>query len=243
MIDLHCHYLPCIDDGAANLAASVSLAKASVECGITHAVCTPHIHSGYFDNDIDIIRSTHEIFVSALEREEIPLITHFAAEIRISPEIVKLHQLNVLPFLGVLDTQPVLLIELPHSHIPPGTEQLIEWLITQGIKPMIAHPERNRDILSNFSKAAWLKGRGVMFQLTAGAFTGTFGERVQDCVFKMLDEGFGDIIATDAHNLHKRPPEMGKAHSIVVDHYDLETADNLCKYNPWRIASCWFDGV
>lgn len=242
MIDLHCHLLPGIDDGAANLAASLDLARASVDSGITHAVCTPHIHFGYFNNDIDIIRSTHDIFASALVRENIPLKTHFAAEIRITPEITKLFANKTLPFLGYLDGMPVLLVELPHSHIPPGTEQLIAWLIANGVKPMIAHPERNRDVLSNFNKASWLKGRGVMFQITAGALTGTFGSRVQKCAHRMLEEGFGDIVATDAHNLHKRPPEMKGACDFISQEFDAEYANNLCKFNPWRMASCWFEG-
>lgn len=243
MIDLHCHLLPGIDDGAANLAASLDLARASVASGITHAVCTPHIHYGYFNNDIDIIRSTHDIFVSALERENIPLKTHFAAEIRITPNIAKLHANSAIPYLGSLDGMPVLLLELPHSHIPPGTEQLLHWLSSNGIKPMIAHPERNRDILSNFNKATWLKGKGVMFQITAGAITGTFGTRVQQCALKMLDKGLADIVATDAHNIHKRPPEMQAAFELIEKHFDEDLANNLCLYNPWRMASCWFDEV
>lgn len=241
MIDLHCHYLPGIDDGAANLAASLDLARAAVESGITHTVCTPHIHFGYFDNNIDIIKSTHELFAAALLREGIPLHTHFAAEIRITPEIVKLKQQGALPYLGYLNDKPVLLVELPHSHIPPGTEQLIHWLKANNIIPMIAHPERNRDILANNSKAVWLKGKGVLFQVTAGAITGTFGERVQQCANFILKEGFADIIATDAHNLHKRPPEMKQAFERVAESFSEELAINLCVETPWNIASCWFN--
>ena len=240
MIDLHCHYLPGIDDGAANLAASLALAKAAVNSGITHAVCTPHIHYGYFNNDIDIISSTHVIFAAALAKENIPLKTHYAAEVRITPEIIKLQSQNRLPFLGYINERPVLLLELPHSHIPPGTEELIQWLNSNGITPMIAHPERNRDILANYNKAYWLKGKNVLFQVTAGAITGTFGEKVQECAFAMLKDGFADIVATDAHNLHKRPPELKEAFSEITTHFGADLALKLCKDTPWNIAKCWF---
>ena len=240
MIDLHCHLLPRIDDGARNISESIALAKVAYESGITHVVCTPHIHDGYFNNDIEIIESTHVIFKSALEREGIPLKSHFAAEVRINPNIVAMVQKDRVPFLGYLDGQPVLLLELPHSHIPPGTEQLIAWLKKQGIVPMIAHPERNRDILANYSKANWLRGKGVLFQLTAGAITGTFGQRVQDCVFKLLNDGFADIIATDAHNMSKRPPELAGAYQLVKDEFGEASAADLCTNNPLEIARCWF---
>lgn len=240
MIDLHCHLLPSIDDGARNISESIALAKVAYESGITHVVCTPHIHDGYFNNDIEIIESTHGIFKSALEREGIPLKSHFAAEVRINPNIISMVQEERVPFLGYFDGQPVLLLELPHSHIPPGTEQLIQWLKKQGIVPMIAHPERNRDILANYNKANWLRGKGVLFQLTAGAITGTFGQRVQDCVFKLLNDGFADIIATDAHNMSKRPPELAGAYQLVKDEFGVASAEDLCTNNPLEIARCWF---
>ena len=240
MIDLHCHFLPGIDDGAQSIADAMALAKKAYDSGITHVVCTPHIHEGYFDNDIDIIESTHEIFKSALRREGIPLKSHFAAEVRINPNIVALANNKRLPYLGYYDGNPVLLLELPHSHIPPGTEQLIAWLKSQSIIPMIAHPERNRDILANYNKAAWLRGKGVLFQLTAGAITGTFGERVKSCVFNMLDDGFADIIATDSHNLHKRPPELAGAYSLIAEKFGRASAEDLCVNNPFEIARCWF---
>lgn len=241
MIDLHCHLLPGIDDGAKNIADAMALAKQAYDSGITHVVCTPHIHEGYFDNDIDIIESTHEIFKSALEREGIPLKSHFAAEVRINPNIVALANTKRLPYLGYFDGSPVLLLELPHSHIPPGTEQLIAWLKSAGIVPMIAHPERNRDILSNYNKAAWLRGKGVLFQLTAGAITGTFGDRARDCVFRLLNDGFADIVATDTHNLHKRPPELAGAYSLLKEEFGEASAKDLCVNNPFEIARCWFE--
>ena len=108
MIDLHCHLLPSIDDGARNISESIALAKVAYESGITHVVCTPHIHDGYFNNDIEIIESTHGIFKSALEREGIPLKSHFAAEVRINPNIISMVQEERVPFLGYFDGQPVL---------------------------------------------------------------------------------------------------------------------------------------
>lgn len=241
MIDLHCHLLPGIDDGARDLTEAINLARAAYKSGITHVVCTPHIHSGYFDNDIDIIKSTHELFRAVLRRESIPLKSHFAAEVRIDPSIVSLANSNRLPYLGEYNGNKVLLLELPHSHIPAGTEQLIEWLKARDIMPMIAHPERNRDILANYNKASWLKGKGVLFQLTAGAITGTFGERVQSCANRLLNDGLAEIVATDAHNMHKRPPELADAYECLNRDFGKAKADDLCIDTPLEIASCWFN--
>lgn len=241
MIDLHCHLLPGIDDGAKDVADAVDLAAMAYKSGITHVVCTPHIHEGYFDNNIENIKNTHSIFRGALEKAKIPLKSHFAAEVRISQSIITLAKTNRLPFLGYLYGKPVLLLELPHSHIPPGTEQLITWLKANNILPMIAHPERNRDILANYNKAKWLRGKGVLFQITAGAITGTFGERVQHCASQLLQDHFADVVATDSHNVHRRPPELAGAYELLLSEYGKAAADDLCLNNPLEIAGCWFN--
>ncbi|MGY0588032.1 MAG: CpsB/CapC family capsule biosynthesis tyrosine phosphatase, partial [Paraglaciecola chathamensis] len=66
MIDLHSHILPGIDDGAPDLAASLAMAEQSVAVGVSHMVCTPHIHQSYFDNDIDLITQAYHSLVKHL---------------------------------------------------------------------------------------------------------------------------------------------------------------------------------
>ena len=120
MIDLHCHILPGIDDGAQNLEESLALLKAAADSGITHVVCTPHIQFGRFDNSIETISECFESLVQQCRAAEIDIQMAWAAEVRISPEIMILHKQNKLPFLGTWEDKNVLLLELPHSHVPAG---------------------------------------------------------------------------------------------------------------------------
>ena len=55
MIDLHCHILPGIDDGAQSIEDSIELIHAALADGITRIICTPHIQLGRFDNTIETI--------------------------------------------------------------------------------------------------------------------------------------------------------------------------------------------
>lgn len=222
------------------MAASLDLARDAVKRGITHVVCTPHIHSGYFDNDLERISQVHSEFKKALHEHGIPLKSHYAAEYRISAEVMTLHAQNKLPFIGEWDGKPVLLLELPHSHIPAGADKLIAWLLRNNIQPMIAHPERNRDIIADFNKALWLKGKGVLFQLTAGALTGTFSTDAQNTACKILDNDLADIVASDAHSINRRPPEMDSAFAFIEKRYGHGLAEILCQSTPWEIAKKWF---
>ena len=66
MIDIHCHLLPGIDDGASDLKQAVEMAQIAVEDGISHAILTPHIHSGRWPNQAATIREAANLFSKVL---------------------------------------------------------------------------------------------------------------------------------------------------------------------------------
>ena len=73
MIDLHSHLLPGIDDGPADLPTALEMARVAVANGISHVVCTPHIHIGRYDNDSHNIAETCSRFNAALQEAGIDL--------------------------------------------------------------------------------------------------------------------------------------------------------------------------
>lgn len=215
MIDLHSHVLAGLDDGPQTLSQSIALIKQASEQGVTHLMCTPHIHAGTFDNSQQTIEPAFEKALQATRDANIPIKLAYASEVRLSLEIPNWVSTKTLPMLGQYQGKQLLLLELPHSHIPAGADSLIKWLHKNGVQTVIPHPERNRDILSNYDKALWLKRLGVLFQATAGAFVGTFGDKVSECVWQMLDERLISYVASDMHNLHKRPNEMRDAREKI----------------------------
>jgi len=205
MIDLHCHLLPGIDDGPKDMDAALALARQAVDDGITHAIVTPHIHHGRWENSIAGIAEAVAEFRVALKTANIPLTLGAAGEVRIGPEILSMLPANELPFLGQFDGRRVLLLELPHSHIPPGTDKIIAWLLKQNVLPMIAHPERNKDVLRRFDKIQPLIELGCLFQVTAGSVCGQFGEAAQERAEQLLEQGVVTVLASDAHHVGRRP--------------------------------------
>lgn len=208
MVDLHCHFLPGIDDGPASLEDAVALARTAVENGIGRVVVTPHIHCGRYENDLDSIRSVFETFSRELEVRGIPIRLDFAAEVRMGPEIIEMIESGRLPFLGMLDGYRMLLLEFPHSHIPLGSEKMVNWLLLRKIRPVIAHPERNKDVMRSLSKIVPFIEMGCLLQVTAGSVAGNFGPFCQDICVKLLESGWVWTLASDAHNLAYRPPEL-----------------------------------
>jgi protein-tyrosine phosphatase len=235
MFDLHCHLLPGIDDGAATMAQALDLARIAVANGITHSVMTPHIHPGRYENDIQSISTVFDQFVEELDHAEIPLSIGMAAEVRISMEMVTMIADHRIPFIGELDGYSIVLLEFPHSHILPGALNLVDFLIKENIRPLIAHPERNKDIIRNLSLVQPFIDLGCLLQVTAGSLAGSFGPLAQQRGLQMLERDWVHILASDAHNLHNRPPELTPGRRAAAQIVGDEASWLLVKQRPAEI--------
>ncbi len=232
MIDLHCHLLPGIDDGPATLDAALDLARIAVADGITHAVMTPHIHPGRYDNSVATITPVFDTFQQALHSHRIALEIHLGAEVRIAAEMLALVPSGKIPFIGHWQGQQVMLLELPHSHIPPGSDKLVDWLLKQNILPMIAHPERNKEIIDNVDKLAPFIERGCLLQLTAMSVAGRFGEMARTRAQQLLENGWVTVLASDAHNHQHRPPVLSEGMQAAAGIIGLAEARKLVYDTP-----------
>lgn len=235
MIDLHCHYLPAIDDGSQSMAESLDLARASVADGITHAAMTPHIHPGRYENIRSSVMSATRQFQCELDNASIPLQVFAAGEVRLTADIMDLLEQEELPYLGDIGGYRILLLEFPYDQIPPGTEKLAHWLLNQKIRPLIAHPERNKVIMRNIEKISPFVEMGCLLQVTAGSVIGDFGQAAQDSAALMLKRGWVSVIATDAHNLLHRPPKMKLVRTYLIEHFGRQCTDELTGLIPAKI--------
>jgi protein-tyrosine phosphatase len=232
MIDLHSHLLPGIDDGPDTLEESLDLARIAVANGITHSVLTPHIHPGRYENDAASIAAAVDRFRAALVARNIPLQIGFAGEVRLSFEIMEMVARGQIPFYGEEHGYKVFLLEFPHSHLPPGSLNLVEWLLEQKIRPLIAHPERNKDIMRKPDKLAPLLEMGCYLQVTAGSVAGDFGETAQKIARQLLEAGTVTILASDAHNASHRPPRLDHGRDAAAEIVGAEMAMALVTSRP-----------
>ena len=236
MIDVHSHIIPGIDDGARTMEMALEMARQTASVGVTHLVCTPHMHWGTFDNTVEMIQEGFNALQTAVAEEGIALNLSWAGEIRINEMVPAWFKEDKLPYLGQKNGKKVLLLEMPHSNMPAGLEQLFRWLISAGVQPLIPHPERNRDVWKRPEKIQWLRNQGCLLQVTAGAFTGRFGEQVQAIAMAMLKDNQIDVVASDTHDIKRRPNDMGEAFEVVSKAASKEKAEALFIHNPAEIV-------
>jgi protein-tyrosine phosphatase len=235
MIDLHCHLLPGVDDGSRNMEQSLSLAQQAVADGITHSVVTPHIHAGRYSNTRSSLEPVFLGFVAELAKADINLKLSLGGEVRLGIEILQLLEENEIPMLGQMDGYRVMLLEFPHSHILPGADKLVNFLLKKNIRPLIAHPERNKDVMRSLDKIYPFVQAGCMLQVTAGSLCGNFGSIAEQRAKQMLEKGWVTVLASDAHNEKHRPPKISEGRAVAEQIVGKQEADDLVFSMPQRI--------
>lgn len=236
MIDLHCHLLPGVDDGARDDDEALALARAYVAQGIRLAVLTPHLHPGRYSAGQARLQTAFDAFVRLLAAHQVPLELRLACEMRVCAESLALLRAGQVNFIGEVGGRKVLLTEFPHEGLPPGSLELMRHLVGQGIRPLIAHPERNRVVMQDPERIRALVDAGCWLQITAASVTGEFGPGAQRTARHLVEEELAWVLATDAHNLAHRPPRLAQAKAVLADWVGEALAQRMVSDRPAQIV-------
>jgi len=193
-VDLHCHLLPGVDDGARTPQDSLAMARALVAIGVSTVAVSPHARAGCAP--VEVCRERLEALRSALAHEGIPLVLELGAENALVEE-------GFLDGLGTPAARPVhrgpyVLVELPYSSPVPALPTLVFQMMRRGVIPLFAHPERCLE-LQRPGRAAEVVALGARLQLDLGAVSGRYGPVARRTARLLLDEGLYAVAATDLH--------------------------------------------
>lgn len=234
MIDLHCHILPGIDDGAPDLGTALDMARMAVADGITVTACTPHIMPGVYDNVPSSIRYRVDLLRQALQEAGIPLDLITGSDAHMRPDFAAAIRADRIL---TLNNSRYVLFEPPHNLAPLRLEECLFDIQLAGYVPVLTHPERLLWIERQYAMIAHLAQAGVWMQITAGSLTGAMGKRPQYWAERMLSEGLVHILASDAHNCTTRPPMLSQARAAATQLVGPEEATHLLFTRPLGIVN------
>lgn len=208
-VDLHCHYVPGIDDGVKSAAEGVALVLALGGIGFSKVVATPHIRLGMFDNEPEMLREKFAEF-----RE-------FASQTSNVPELVLgcehhvdsgfdalLEAGRLIPYEGA----HAVLIELPPDQLPLHLDRRIFALRRKRLRPVIAHPERYAPFFDRSDKLESLLDLGAVALLDVMSLVDKYGRKPRKAAERMLEEGLYDAACTDCH----RPSDVPIAAEAIA---------------------------
>jgi protein-tyrosine phosphatase len=212
LIDIHSHILHNLDDGPRNMEQSLELALLAVQEGISTIVATPHHNNGSFINAADTVIGAVSLFQDQLIKNHIPLTVYHGQEIRAYPQIIDDYYANTLLTLG---GSSYMLIEFPSSKLPERIEETFHELSILNIIPIIAHPERNKEIADQPDKLLSLVENGALSQVTSHSINGKFGSSIQSLCMELCSRNLVHFIASDVHDAIHRPFQLQQAYETL----------------------------
>jgi protein-tyrosine phosphatase len=228
MVDIHCHILPGIDDGPAELSESLKMAEIAVADGITRIVATPHVKGEV--HSPEFLSERVRQFNDKLQRTYTPLQVLKGADVSflLPPVVVARYTINDGPYF---------LLEFPHSHLPHNADEIVFKIQLGGLRPIITHPERNPSIIRDPDLLFRLIDAGCLVQVTAGSLTGEFGADSKSCAHYLLKKRRVHFLATDAHSATHRRPVLSAAVKEAAAVIGSQPALDLVTTNPAAVIA------
>ncbi len=219
MVDLHTHLLPGIDDGAATATETYQLIESLRKQSVTAAACTPHYNPAEISLTEFLENRTRSL--NSLKEAKIRLLT--GSEVALNEYLFHYPDLSPL----CIGTTRYILIELPFdrsfkAEVFVWLERLLNYY---NVVPIIAHIEkypaakRKRTIHK-------LKKLGCVIQMNASSIV---QKKTRKRALSLVKNGFIEVIASDCHNLTKRPPELGAAYEILKLQFGRDYVQQLIR--------------
>ena len=205
-----------------------------VRDGVTAVACTPHILPGVYANTGDQIRTAVAALQLALDTAGVDLKLVTGCDAHVTPNFVQGLRSGHLLTLG---GSRYVLVEPTHNVAPPRLEALFFDILVSGYVPILTHPERLAWIEGHYDRITSLAAAGVLMQLTASSLIGDFGRSPLYWSERMLDEGIVHFLATDAHNIAHRPPNLARGRDAAARRTNEQEAIMLVATRPAAVLA------
>lgn len=231
MVDIHCHLIPEVDDGARSWDMAVAMCEIAVQDGIEHIVATPHANFHYPYHRDDLAARLERLQQLAGSRPRLSL----GCDFHLSYD--NLEDAFASPGRYTIGNTGYLLVEFSDYSIPQHITGALLRLIEAGITPVITHPERNPLLHDDLRRLRQWINDGCLLQVTANSLTGYWGEQARRSARALLQQGLVHVLASDAHDSSRRVPMLSGARDLVAQWHGEELARALVDDNPRAIIS------
>jgi protein-tyrosine phosphatase len=228
LVDIHCHLLAGLDDGPRTLQDALRMCRIAWEDGTRAIAALAHIGPQWPEaTPRRILEATRQL-AAELDRAGLPLAVFPGAEVMGRPDIEDAWQQGKL--LSMADRRSYLLIELPPGVLVDFGD-LIRRVARLGVRPILAHPERDPQLLHRAGAIEELLRLGCLVQVSAESITNPPCRADGRAVKRWLRRGIVHLVGSDGHSPGQRPPRMAAAYTRIARWAGIGTADRICSTN------------
>ena len=232
MIDIHCHIVPNIDDGAKNLDDALEMAKIAYSEGIRKIVNTSHYHPSFeYKKGKELFENIKE-FNKTLKLNNIDIEVFIGNELYYSEDIIEIIEQKEF---YTLNNSKYLLIEFQTIRFPKNLVDIIYEIKIRGYVPILAHVERYKEVQENVNLIYECINEGALIQVNSSSVIGRNGKDAKKVSEVLLDNNMVHFIATDAHGSQRRRPIIKETYDYVYNKYGSEKAEILFIENPNKV--------
>lgn len=232
-VDLHCHWIAGIDDGARTPDEGVQMLRALKDIGFGEVVATPHMRPGVFDNDrADLTGAFERMQPHLAEHTDLPSVALSSEHYFDATVFERILADQALPYPG----GKAILVEFSPLAFPVQIERRLADIRRHKLRPVIAHPERYQSIWDRPELLEQLVDLGAAALLDAAALDGKYGRQPKHCARDLLERGLYHAACSDAH----RPADVvpvAAGMAWIRNEYDQEEVDFLFGDGPRRILA------
>ncbi len=229
MIDIHCHMLAGVDDGARSFEVSLEMCKLAASDGISLLVATPHCNFEYPYKD-EVNRAKLAELQAALGGSPKLLL---GCDFHLSYDNIQL--LSADPKRFTINGTDYLLVEFGDQFLPDQMDRVFYEMQCTSVQPILTHPERNPVFQQQPELLYHWVTRGCLVQVTAKSYTGGFGGRAHRLAELWLDQQLIHFFASDAHDAKYRPPVLSECYEKIKNAKGGNAADLLLRQNPLAV--------
>lgn len=215
-IDMHCHILPGVDDGAKDIEEMKAMLKIAYNDGIRCMIATPHHHPKRGAEPPEVLRKQAKILRDAAHEIDEKFRIYLGTEIYFGQDVTE--QIKNGDIL-TMNHRDYILVEFAPGQMFSYIMQGLQQLQFAGYQVILAHVERYACITEDIRLAEQLYEMGIYLQVNAGSITGDSGRQLKKFVRELLKEDLVFCVGSDAHDTKKRPPKMRKAADYVEKKY------------------------
>jgi len=239
--DFHSHLIPDVDDGAQSPADSAVALKRFRAEGAMQVITTPHFMGSITQNPADLEErlavldagwaSLREVVAADATRMGTAMRVERGAEVMLNVPDPDLSD-DRLRLAGT----PFALVEYPMLRLPPvNAEFALMQLRVRGWMPIVAHPERYRNLDPSLVELARFRNAGAYLQMNVGSLFGDYGKTAAGHARRILLAGEADYVSSDYHA--RGEPGIQRFVRAMVDAGFSEQADLLTVTNPARLLA------